>query len=243
MNNTRPLIPDCVDVDHTLEILTIYQNGEEKRAVQMVREHLSYCAACFKQFHCVSVIEEVVTGKKPDDIYLEFIEVVNRIGRNKKIEKYELQELYVDFLSGKCLGMDKGYSEEEYEVVGDFYDKLNELIDGEGKTDVNYKKSHFFNWGAVAAIITISVLTVGVLNSSKLKSINSKAFDQAISFPTYSEQTAYTPTRSKLISADDAQKSFPAVKFGLPVDQELREVYFNPVRTEKNTLFTVSMNY
>lgn len=243
MNNAKPLIPDCVDVELTLKILTVYQNGEEKRAVQMVREHLSYCAACFKQFHCVSVIEEVVTGKKPDDIYLEFIEVVNRIGHNKQIEKYELEELYVDFLSGKCLNIDKGYSEEEFDVVGDFYDKLNELIEDESKADENYKRSHFFSWGAVAAIVTISVLTVGILNSSKLKSINSEALNQAISFPTYSEQTAYTPTHSKLISVDDAERSFPAVKFGLPVDEELREVYFNPVRTEKNTLFTVSMNY
>jgi len=238
MSDSKPLIPDCVDVNHAIQILDIYHNGEKQKAVNMVREHLSYCAACFKQFHCVSVIEEVVTGKHADDVYLEFIEVVDRIGRNKKIEQYELEELYIDFLSGRCLDSDKGYSEEEYETVQDFYNKLNELIEDEEKVNEKYARHPFFAWGAVAAIVTITVLTVGILNTSKMDLVNNKAMNEQITFPSYSEQTAYTPTDD-----NTGENNIISAKFGLPVDKELENGYFNPVKTKKNNLFTVSMNY
>lgn len=243
MSDSKPLIPDCVDVNHAFQILEIYHNGEEKKAVQMVREHLKYCAACFKQFHCVSVIEEVVTGKHADDVYLEFIEVVDRIGKNKQIEQYELEELYIDFLSGKCLNSDKGYSEEEYEAVQDFYDKLNELIEDEEQAHEKYTKHSFFTWGAVAAIVTITVLTVGILNTSKVDLVNKKAFNEQISFPSYTDQTAYTPTKLQTQDVNTTESNIVSAQFGLPVDRELEEGYFNPVRTKQNNLFTVSMNY
>ncbi|MEA1885338.1 MAG: hypothetical protein U9N62_12605 [Thermotogota bacterium] len=243
MSDSESLIPDCVDLNNAFQILEIYHNGEEKRAIQMVREHLKYCAACFRQFHCVSVIEEVVTGKHADDVYLEFIKVVDRIGKNKQIEQYELEELYIDFLSGKCLNSDKGYSEEEYEAVQDFYDKLNELIEDEEQLHEKYTKHHFFTWGAVAAIVTITVLTVGILNTSRVDLVNKKAFNEQISFPSYTDQTAYTPTELQTQGVNTAESNIVSAQFGLPVDRELEEGYFNPVRTKQNNLFTVSMNY
>jgi len=243
MTDSKPLIPECVDVNHTIQILDIYHNGEQQKAVEMVREHLRYCAACFEQFHCVSVIEEVVTGKHADDVYLEFIEVVDRIGKNKQIEQYELEELYVDFLSGRCLNEQKGYSEEEYETVGAFYDKLNELIEEEKHTQEKYTRHHFFTWGAVAALVTITVLTVGILNTSKVDLVNKKAFNEQITFTSYSEQTAYTPTQLKASQDNDSDSNIISAQFGLPVDREFEDGYFNPVKTKKNTLFTVSMNY
>ncbi|HPF15951.1 MAG TPA: hypothetical protein P5107_03875 [Thermotogota bacterium] len=242
MSDSKPLIPDCVDVDHAIEILSIYHNGEKQKAVQMVREHLEYCAACFKQFHCVSVIEEVVTGKHADDVYLEFIEVVDRIGKNRQIEPYELEELYMDFLSGKCLDTDKGYSQEEFDTVCDFYDKLNELIQDEHQGSEKYTKHSFLTWGAVAALITVTVLSVGILNTSKLDLANKKAFSEQLVFPSYSEHTAYTPTEEK--SAENTTDNYiVSAQFGLPVDKELEGGYFNPVKNQQNTLFTVSMNY
>ncbi len=243
MSNSRPLIPDCVDVNHAVQILDIFHNGEKQKAVDMVREHLKNCAACFEQFHCVNVIEEVVTGRHADDVYLEFIEVVDRIGRNKQIEQYDLEELYIDFLSGKCLNTDKGYSEEEYETVCDFYDKLNELIDNQNQTTEKYTKNLFLTWGSIAALITITVLTVGILNTSKLDLVNKKAFSEQIIFPTYSEQTAYTPTELKGSNDNTTESNVISAQFGLPVDKELEGGYFNPVKNKKNILFTVSMNY
>jgi len=243
MSDSRPLIPDCVDVSHAIQILDIYHNGEKQKAVEMVREHLKFCAACFEQFHCVSVIEEVVTGKHADDVYLEFIEVVDRIGKNKQIEQYELEELYMDFLSGKCLNEQKGYSEEEFETVSDFYDKLNELIENENQTREKYTRHQFFTWGAVAALVTITVLTVGILNTSKVDLVNKKAFSEQITFPSYNEQTAYTPMELEGNQSNPEDNNIISAQFGLPVDREFEDGYFNPVKTKKNTLFTVSMNY
>jgi hypothetical protein len=245
MSDSKPLIPDCVDVNHAFQILEIYHNGEEKKAVQMVREHLKYCAACFKQFHCVNIIEEVVTGKQVDDVYLEFIKVVDRVGQNKQIEQYELEELYMDFLSGKCLNSDKGYSEEEYETVQDFYDKLDELIEDEQQAHERYTKhNNFFTWGAVAAVVTITVLTLGILNTSKVDLVNKKAFNKQISFPSYTDQTAYTPTELQTQNVNTAdENNIISAQFGLPVDRELEEGYFNPVKIRQNNLFTVSVDF
>ncbi|MFP4461015.1 MAG: hypothetical protein ACOC34_03705 [Thermotogota bacterium] len=244
MSESKPLIPDCVDVNHAIQILDIYNNGDQQKAVEMVREHLKYCAACFKQFYCVSVIEELVTGRHADDVYREFIEVVDRIGRKKQIEQYELEELYIDFLSGKCLNSEKGYSEEEFDTVQDFYDKLNELIEDEQKVQEKYTKHQFFTWGAVAAAVTITVLTVGILNTSKVDLVNNKAFTEQISFPSYSEQTTYTPTNfADNNRSDGTENNTISAQFGLPVDRELEEGYFNPVKTKQNNIFTVSMNY
>src|SRR6056297_340219 len=246
MSISKPLIPDCVDVNHAFQILEIYHNGEAQKAVQMVREHLQHCAACFKQFHCVGVIEEVVTGKHADDVYLEFIEVVDRIGRNKQIEQYELEELYLDFISGKCSDSNNGYSEEEYETVQDFYDKLNELIEdekqieGKRQTQHKYTKHQFLRWGAVAAVITITVLTVSIMNTAKVDLVNKKAYNELISFPSYAEQTSYTPTD---VQRNNNENNMISAQFGLPVDRELEEGYFNPVKTKQNNFFTVSMNY
>src|SRR6056297_1571517 len=99
MGEAKPLIPDCVDVNHAKQILSIYNEGKEEKAVLMVREHLSSCGACFRQFRRVNIIEEVCSGRLPDNEYLEFIEVVDRVGKERALEKQELQEIYMNFLS------------------------------------------------------------------------------------------------------------------------------------------------
>jgi hypothetical protein len=238
MSNSRPLIPDCVDVSNAVEILDIYHTGNEKKAVEMVREHLNICAACFSQFHSVNVIDEIVTGKKADDVYLKFIKVVDRVNQDKELEVYKLEEIYIDFLSGKCSSTDDEDRVEELGVANDFYDKLNELIEDENTTQ-NQSKNHIFAWGAVAAVIGISILSVGFIGTSRFGAGNERALKD-INFPTYNEQTAYTPTSfsNKLGVAGTVKANF-----GLPVDKELENVYSNPGNEDNKILVAVRMNH
>ncbi|HOO32687.1 MAG TPA: hypothetical protein PK466_08995 [Thermotogota bacterium] len=237
MSNSSPLIPDCVDVSNAVEILNIYHNGNEKKAVEMVREHLNVCAACFSQFHSVNVIEEIVTGKKADDVYLKFIKVVDRVNQNKELEVYKLEEIYIDFLSGKCSDADDGERVEELNVANDFYNKLNELIEDEN-TVQNQGKNQFFTWGAVAAVVGISILSIGLISTSKFGSGNKNALN--VKFPTYNEQTAYTPIP---FSSNFDMNGTLKTKFGLPVDRELENIYSNPVSEDNKIVVAVKMDY
>eukprot|EP00828_Plagiopyla_frontata_P027053 TRINITY_DN35229_c0_g1_i2.p1 TRINITY_DN35229_c0_g1~~TRINITY_DN35229_c0_g1_i2.p1 ORF type:complete len:335 (-),score=20.59 TRINITY_DN35229_c0_g1_i2:1040-1960(-) len=237
MSNSRPLIPDCVDVSDAVEILDIYHNGNEKKAVEMVREHLNFCAACFKQFHSVNVIEEIVTGKKADDVYLKFIKVVDKVNQDKELEAYKLEEIYIDFLSGKCSCAIEEERVEELNIANDFYDKLNELIEDENNAQ-NHSKSHFFAWGAVAAVVGISILSIGFMNTSRFGSGTSAL--KSVKFPTYGEQTAYTPTS---YSNKENLNSALKARFGLPVDRELENVYSHPTSEDNKILVAVRMDY
>jgi hypothetical protein len=201
----------------------------------MVRDHLNVCAACFSQFHSVNVIEEIVTGKKADDVYLEFIKVVDKVSQNKELEAYKLEEVYIDFLSGRCSCAYDEEKVEELNIANDFYDKLNELIEDEN-TAQNQSKSQFFAWGAVAAVIGISILSIGFISTSRLGSGNKDALN--VKFPTYGEQTAYTPTSfSNNFDMNGALKA----NFGLPVDQELKNIYSNPVSEDNKIVVAVKM--
>jgi hypothetical protein len=237
MSNSRPLIPDCVDVSNAVEILDIYHNGNEKKAVEMVREHLNVCAACFSQFHSVNVIEEIVTGKKADDVYLKFIEVVDKVNQDKELEEYKLEEIYIDFLSGKCSCATEEEKVEELNSANDFYDKLNELIEDENDVQ-NHNRSQFFTWTAVAAVVGISILSIGFLNTSRFGS-GASTFKN-VKFPTYNEQTAYTPTSYS--NKEDFNNVLKA-QFGLPVDRELENVYSRPSNEDNNILVAVRMDY
>jgi hypothetical protein len=237
MSNSRPLIPDCVDVSGAVEILSVYHNGKEKEAVEMVREHLNVCAACFGQFHSINVIEEIVTGKKADDVYLKFIKVVDQVNQNKELEAYKLEEIYIDFLSGKCSCANDEEKVEELDVANDFYNKLNELIEDENAAQ-SQGKNQFFAWGAVAAVIGISILSIGFIGTSRFGSGNKDALN--VNFPTYGEQTAYTPT--SISSKFDMSGALKA-NFGLPVDKDLRNIYSNPVSEDNKIVVAVKMDY
>ena len=72
-----------------------------------------------------------------------------------------LSLIYLDFLSGKCSCAHDEERVEELDIANDFYDKLNELIEDENAAQ-NQSRNQYFAWGAVAAVIGISILSIGV---------------------------------------------------------------------------------
>jgi len=143
----------------------------------------------------------------------------------------------IDFLSGKCSCAIEEERVEELNIANDFYDKLNELIEDENNAQ-NHSKSHFFAWGAVAAVVGISILSIGFMNTSKFGSGTSAL--KSVKFPTYGEQTAYTPTS---YSNKENLNSALKARFGLPVDRELENVYSHPTSEDNKILVAVRMDY
>jgi len=243
MGEAKPLIPDCVDVNHAKQILSIYNEGKEEKAVLMVREHLSSCGACFRQFRRVNIIEEVCSGRLPDNEYLEFIEVVDRVGKERALEKQELQEIYMNFLSKAETIAEESPEDEEISLANDLYERLCDIENERDQRRESFWNNRVFSWGAVAAALTITVLSVGImLNGPSLNSETRTEVNREL-FPGYNDQTAYTPTEAdKSARYQDMQQVFTD-EFGLPVDKHLEKVYTGPVNNNNEILYSVSMNY
>lgn len=236
------LIEFCTDVNEAIEIVEIYKSGKEELAVELLKDHLSKCDACFKMYGVVNDIQQVFDYDVDKERFKEFIQVVDRVSVSKSREEYSITHIYSCFTSKKVrnetIYSQNKWAVEELTLADDFYKHLMDSSEEESKQ--NTRKMAFANpFSFVAAAAVIAMISFQFIYTNNNQTGNS--ISRSNLFPKFDKEFAYTPINNRNAGEDASQNLLSS--FGLPIDKDLEEVYSLNYsdNTESPSFFNVSM--